>query len=122
MKMPSTMRPMPARFAERVWAAEAAGEADMTGGRSWRLERLGAVRLHHDGVERRGPADVETVALDPAEHHVRHHLGHQHLADERPVRRVAMDAVPGARPEPPRLVEAEAVEEPRRRGGEDLAP
>src|SRR5712664_4014196 len=77
--------------------------------------------LHEDRVERRRRGDEQTVALEAAEADIGDHLGNVDLAEESAVRAVAMDAIPGARPDVAAYIEPEAVEESRIAGRKDLA-
>ncbi len=74
-------------------------EPSLAGRKGRASEGLGAVDGKHDGIERGGAADIETVPLRAAEDHVGHDLGHLDLPDEGFVRIVAMDAVAGAGPD-----------------------
>ena len=61
------------------------------------------------------------MRFGPPKADVRHNFRHQDLADQRAVAVVAMDAVAGAGPDSPRLVQPETVEQAVRAGREDAA-
>src|SRR3984893_15305496 len=62
-----------------------------------------------DRIERGRATDIEAIALRAAESHVGDDLGDQDLADQLPVRLVAIDSLAGARPNSSGPLDAEAV-------------
>src|SRR5580693_9802973 len=60
-------------------------------------------------IERGGATDIEAIALRTAESHVGDDFGDQDLADQLPIRLVAIDALAGARPYPSGPIDPEAV-------------
>src|ERR1700722_14571508 len=84
---------------------------------------LRSVGHQQDRIERRRAADIEAIALRTAESHVGNDLRDQDLADQLPIRLVAINALAGARPNPSGSVDPEAVVHSVlwRQFGEDLA-
>src|SRR5260221_8825434 len=68
------------------------------------------VRVQEDRIQRRRAANEQAIEFPPAEAHIGDGLGDSDLAKQRPIARVAVDAVAGRQPKIAMHIDAEAVE------------